>query len=802
MNLKDLIYNDQPILLDGGMGSLLFKKLPNYSGCFELLNAENPDIIKNIHTEYFEAGSNIVETNSFGGSKLKLAEYGLESRCSELNEKAAANARAVADKYSGFAAGSMGPIGLLIEPMGDTPCEEIYESYKEQALALERGGADLIIIETMTDIQEAKLALLAAKEAVSLPIICSMTFELGGKTATGTDMFTAFTTLSAHGAGMVGTNCGMGPAEIVKIFKNNLNLLKDNTAPLCAWSNAGLPIIENGKTFYPLSPEAFAAYSIELISMGIKLIGGCCGTTPEHIKALSKLIKEKNITTKTWDFKFNSITSRTKTVNISNQSKPIIIGERLNPSARKKFAEELLADKYSFLREESKKQVEEGADVLDINVGCPNIDEISAIKKCVKILSNHVDLPLMIDSSDPAVLEKALLLYPGIAIVNSINGKTSSIESILPLIKKYGCFIVILCLDENGIFKSSEKRIEIGEKIIAILTESGISKDRFLVDPLMLAESAEPGSAVETLKVIKHFSNKGIKTSIGLSNVSYGLPERKYVNNTFFKLAVQNGLTAAIANPISINEVIDSSKEKFALDFIEGRDPDANAYIKAFKSESPAPAIKETTSLTPAELVYKSIVEGNSEDITEYIDEAIKTIPVSDLLTSWLLAGLEKVGELYATGEYFLPQMIASANAMKKGFLHLKPLLANDSSLNLGKAIICTVKGDVHDIGKNIVAMMMENHGFEIVDLGKDVDSDLIIDTALNEQANVICLSSLLTTTMGEMKTICEKLRSREINIPVMIGGAVVNKSYADSIGAYYAHDPIECVKVLKVILK
>jgi len=805
MNFKEKLLTAEPIIIDGGMGSLLFQKIPGYAGSFELLNVEKPEILQDIHRQYFEAGSELVETNTFGGSIIKLAEYGLEHRCAEINEAGAALARKVADEYNGFVGGSVGPTGKLIEPMGETPAEEIYKSYAEQMIGLERGGAHVIAIETMNDIQEAKLALMAARDNTSLPVICSMTFEENGKTMTGTDMLTAFSTLSEYGAHVVGANCSMGPAAMVKIFRDNIQALAELGIPLSVWSNAGLPEMIDGRTVYRLSADSFAASSLELADMGVKVIGGCCGTTPEHIAALKKAVSGKTFSPRRHERSYGYITSRSKVLDLKKHRGLILLGERLNPTARKKFAEDLREGRQTFLRAESRKQVEEGAHILDINVGVPSIDETAVMNRSIITLSSTVDVPLMIDSDNAAVIERALLTYPGIPIVNSVNGKEKSIRTVIPLLKRFGCFVVALCLDDSGVHQDAEKRIAAGRRLLDTLDSEGIDLNRVFVDPLILAESAEPGSALETLKVIEYFSKKGIKTSIGLSNISFGLPQRKHINTVFLNLALARGLTAAIINPSAVR-IIDeySPEEKLALEFLEGNDPGAARYIAHFRESSAAEsgtAAGSAAQRNGIDQIYHSVVEGNVDDIEEQVQAALKEHDPPVIMNQGLLRALEKVGDLYSTGEYFLPQMIASANTMKKGFNILKPLLAGESAEKRGKVVICTVKGDIHDIGKNIVAMMMENHGFEVRDLGKDVPAETIIQTARDISADLICLSSLLTTTMNEMRNISELLKEAKLDIPLLVGGAVVNEEYAKSIGAHYGKDAVDGVNKAKSLM-
>ena len=808
MNFRKKLNEPGLICIDGAMGTLLFQKLPGFSGCFELLNVENPEVILDIHRAYADIGVQILETNSFGGSTLKLAEYGLAHRCEELNSAAAAIAKKAAEGRNVFVGGSIGPIGSLIEPMGDITPEEAYASFTLQARGLAKGGADLIIIETMTDLQEAKIALLAAKENTPLPIICSMSFEENGKTVSGTDMLTGLATLAEYGADVVGANCSMGPSGLVKVYSGYISRLLELGVPLSVWSNAGMPEIRDGKTIYTISPESFAETSMEFARMGLKVIGGCCGTTPAHISALIKATEGFPTEAPSRRKGFYYATSRFQSLNIGRLEGLLKIGERLNPTARKKFAEELRQGQFQFLREESRKQEEEGAQVLDINVGVPSIDEIGAMRRSVSILAGSVKTPLMIDSDNAAVLEKALLTYPGVGIVNSINGKQKSLESILHLIKRFGCFVVALCMDDTGIHADATKRIAVGEKLLETLDAEGISADRVIVDTLMLAEGAEPGSARETLKVIEHFARRGIKTSVGLSNISFGLPQRKHINNAFLNLAIEKGLTAAIINPSALKLGFDGSQEEqMALDFLQGRDEKAARYIAHFSAlqaetgGAGAAPVGKSGGGDMLDGVYRLVVEGNSDEIAGRVTEALKSFPPDEIMNRGLIRALEKVGDMYSSGEYFLPQMIASAQAMKAGFDILKPHLTQSASEKKGKLVVCTVKGDVHDIGKNIVAMMFENHGFEVHDLGKDVSTDVIIETVKRIKPDILGLSSLLTTTMTEMKVISDRIREENLPVKLLLGGAVVTREYAESLGASYGADAVEGVKVAQTLM-
>jgi 5-methyltetrahydrofolate--homocysteine methyltransferase len=801
MDFFSRLSSGKPIVTDGAMGTLLQSRIPGYRGCFELLNIDSPEIVSSIHSLYINAGADFILTNSFGANAAKLSEYNLAERCYEINKAAALIARSVAGNNV-LVAGDISSTGMLAQPIGDASYDEIYSSYMHQIKGLTDGGADLLVIETMTDLQEAKIALLAAKQTSHLPVLCSLSFEHNGTTVSGTDIVSGLATLAYHGADVVGANCSLGPEQLVQLFERVIPQLNKLNVPLSVWSNAGLPKLVDGKTVFPLGPDEFALHAKRFADIGFSIIGGCCGTTPDHIAALSYALENSRIALDKNGKKFFYATSRYTHCDLT-EKRLIKIGERLNPTARKKFAEELKAGETAFLHEESGAQAREGADILDINVGVPGIDEIAAMKECISLLSNTVKTPLMIDSDNADVIETALKLYPGCAIVNSINGKKHSIETVLPLVKKYGCFIVALCLDESGIHREASKRIAIGENLISLLESEGIHRDRVIIDPLMLAESAEPGSASETLKVIKHFALAGIKTSLGISNVSFGLPQRKFINNAFIRLAIDHGLTAGIVNTKSLR-IIDAytREESLAKDFLLGNDEGATAYISActgLKDSIVETKIESTDSIS---VIRNMVINGNIGTIARKVTEALTSHSPEEIMDSALIKGLEDVGEYYSKGVYFLPQMIASANAMKNGFTVLKPFLAQGGTSKYGTVIICTVHGDIHDIGKNIVAMMLENHGFDVIDLGKDIPNEKIIEEAQKNNAKIICLSSLLTTTMTEMKHVKQLMSEKGLTAKLMIGGAVVTDDYARSIGAYYSRDAVEAAQCAKKLVE
>jgi len=647
MDFLKRLHRGETLLLDGAMGTMLFELIPEYSGSFELLNLERPEIIRDIHRSYVAAGADIIETNSFGGNPLKLAEYGLRERSEQINCEAARIARSAAEGRDVLVAGAIGSTGLLIEPMGPVKAEDIYNGFCLQAKSLAMGGADIILIETMIDIQEARLALIAARECTSLPVICSMSFEGNGKTVSGTGMLPAFATLAQCGASVVGANCSMGPEGLGELYAREIDTLRGVGIPFSVWANAGIPEVINGVTSYNVGPEDFADRSMRIVDLGISVVGGCCGTTPAHIAALRKRLDGHHGTRHEYSRRFHYMTGRYGALDVDRREDVLKIGERLNPTARKKFAAELKEGQNNFLREESRKQLEEGAHILDINVGVPGIDEVAAMRRAIGILSGTVQAPLAIDSDNRDVLDAALLMYPGVPLVNSINGKKKSIETVLPLLKKYGSFVVALCMDDTGIHRDAERRIAIGESLISYLVSEGIDASRIFIDPLILTESAEPGSAVETLKVIAHFAKRDMKTSIGLSNISFGLPQRKYINNAFLAMASERGLTAAIVNPSAVRTGLPfSEEEQLGADFLTGKDHNAVRYIARLGGDgqgaaAPAAGVVPETG-DPLEKIYRLVVEGNSDEIVPAVESALEAFSPEDIMNSGLIKALRK----------------------------------------------------------------------------------------------------------------------------------------------------------------
>ncbi|MDR1113495.1 MAG: homocysteine S-methyltransferase family protein, partial [Candidatus Margulisbacteria bacterium] len=715
----------------------------------------------------------------------------------EVNQAAAQNARASGVR---FVAGSLGPTGKLLEPLGALSFDEAYASYRAQAEALEKAGVDLFIVETISDVQEMRAALLAIKDVSGQPVICSLTYDEQGRTLTGTDIFTAGVTLRELGADVLSINCSIGPEGVVGLYKKYYKDLGELGLPLMVMPNAGLPELINDKLTYTMTPQKFAEIMAELAQYGVQIFGGCCGTTPAHIAALSATIHKISI-------KYHNsasakkevyFTSRSKVVRLSETQPFLKIGENLNPTARKKFAEELKAGQENFLRAQAKEQ--SAADLLDLNVGVPELDQIHLMRKCVQTLTMVTDKPLCLDSDDPAVLEIALKNYPGIALINSVNGKQSSLEKIVPLAKRYGAALVALTLDEQGIPDTAGQRVAVAQKISEYLRAADFPEHKVFFDGLVMTLASEPQAALVTLETTEALTKLGWHTSLGVSNVSFGLPQRKNINNVFLKLLAQAGLKAAILSAATYRQIDQyTGAEQLAEAVVLGRDPNAAQYIAQVAAPETAPALKKSAKELS---IYETIIEGNEAVVLDLVKAALERKKPQEILSQELLPALEKVGEYYSAGQYYLPQMIASANTMKKAFEYLKPLMQQSGVAPVGTAIVCTVEGDIHDIGKNIVAMMLENHGFQVVDLGKDVPADRIVAAALEHKADIILLSALLTTTMLKMKEVKAKLLEKNLDIPVMVGGAVVTPEFAKNFGAHHTADAAAATLLAKNLLK
>ncbi|HAR62437.1 MAG: homocysteine methyltransferase [Candidatus Margulisiibacteriota bacterium] len=821
--ILDVLKNNL-LVIDGAMGTLLLQSGIPSGSCFESANVTHPDIIKKVHKAYLDAGADIIETNTFGGSPLKLKNYGLSDRAYELNKSAVVLAREAAG-IDHYVAASLGPCGRLLEPVGPTSFEEVYESFSVQARAFADGGADIVSIETMGDLAELKAAVLAVRDNTTLPIICSVTYDQNLYTMTGSDPYLVFVTLAAMGVEVIGTNCGMGPDGMVQVIKLYNQAKEENgfNTILSVMPNAGLPEMIDNKTVYNLDPVKFSSYSETFVSFGVSILGGCCGTTPEHISEVKKVISATKLfdrTEKKGPIKnLTVLTSRNKKIVISDQHLPVIIGERLNPTAKKYLSEDLLSQKTELYYKEAKAQLENAPDLLDVNVGYPGINEAEAMQQVVLMLTKHFDVPLCLDSANYLVLEKGLRVYPGKALINSVNGEEKSLTTVLPLAKKYGAAIIGLTLDEKGIPTKAEDRVRIARKIVERAQEYGINKNDIFIDTLVLAASSNQQDAMETIKALTTVKNElGVKTSLGISNISHGLPRRKLINHTFMAMALGAGLDAIIANPmdhfvrslIAASSVI-TNRDRICANYIANHE----TFLVAEETISGVPKDKNNDSNNIEEQklrklreypvmfdIARIVIEGDSNSIIDMVEKAKKDFTPQEIMEKGLLGGMEYVGANFKAQRVFLPQVMASAETMKKAFAYLKSFMKTDAVIYKGTAIIATVKGDIHDIGKNIVAMMLENNGFKVIDLGKNVECDDIIASAKEHNAELICLSSLLTTTMPEMEIVIKKCLEGGLRAKVMIGGAVVTQSYADKIGAYYSSDAIEAVDTAKGLVE
>jgi len=781
------------LVLDGATGTEFQKAGMPAGVCPELWCLDHPETVLDVHAAYCDAGSDIIYTASFGANRCKLAQYGAprQEGARSVNTGLAEIAREAAGR-SCLVAGDIGPTGRFVEPFGDLAFEDAVNIFKEQALGLIEGGADLFAVETMMDIQEARAALIAIKEVSDLFTIVTMTFERDGKTLNGTDPVTALITLQSLGADAVGCNCSAGPKEMLDFIRAMQPYAK---VPLVAKPNAGLPRLERGNTVFDMDPVTFAGFGKEFAAAGVCLIGGCCGTGPEHIRKLAGAIRgERPI--KPAKKSVGAVSSARKTVVLETGMPLAIVGERINPTGKKLLREALekgLAD-MSLIREMAKDQERQGAGLLDVNVGTHGIDEPATMRKAINFLSTITDLPLSVDSPKVETIETALRLYPGRMLINSISGEKDKMERLLPVAAKYGAMFILLPLTDGEVPQSAARRKEIVREVFSRAKGLGFTKDDFVVDGLVMTVASNPNAARETLAMIDWCSGSfGAKTIVGLSNVSFGLPARNWANASFLAMAIDKGLTMAIANP-SNSELMDV---KTASDLLAGRDWGAKAYISRF-SEASAPQKKEAPAQSPRELVARAVLEGDRDRIRALIDNALRAGESPfNLVQETMIPAITKVGMLFEKREYFLPQLIAGAETMKLGVDHLEPLLREKALQDAGTVMIATVEGDIHDIGKNIVSLLLKNHGFRVIDLGKDVPAAQIVEAAQKERPGVIGLSALMTTTMVRMKEVIDAAKRGNINAEFILGGAVVTRAFAESIGAEYARDGVEAVKII-----
>jgi len=795
MLLKDRI-KEQIIILDGATGTELQKKGLPSGACPEVWCLDNPGIIGEIHTAYGDAGADIVTTATFGANRIKLDQYGIHDVARVNRDLALLARRAVGAGI--LVGGDIGPTGRFIRPFGDLAFEEAVEIFKEQVRGLLEGGVDLFLIETMIDIQETRAALIAVKELSEAFTSVTMTYEAYGRTLNGTDPVTALITLQSLGADAVGCNCSTGPEEMLGLIEA---MKPWATVPLVAKPNAGMPELIDGATLFTMEAETFASFGAQFTSRGVNLLGGCCGTTPECIRKLKEEVSGARPIPPARSA-ISAVSSARSSLVLEGNRPLAIVGERINPTGKKPLQEELREGRMSLVRTMAKEQEQRGASLLDVNVGMPGIDQKETMVAVIETLAVVSDLPLVIDSSDSDVIEVALRLYPGRALINSISGEREKVERLLPVAAKYGAMFILLPLTGGDLPKSAGERAKIVETIFAKAATLGFAKADVVIDGLVMAASSDLKAPMETLRTVE-WSNDVFKanTIIGLSNVSFGMPERPWLNAVFLAMAVSKGLTMAIANP-EVDEVANSA---MAADLLAGRDKDAAAYIRYFSRISTEPKRKGPSDDNPADPVFQAVLGGNRDDMETILSRALDTgADAQKIVDGSMIPAITEVGVLFDRKEYFLPQLIASAEAMKRGIAYLEPWLADAgvSERRKGRVVVATVEGDVHDIGKNIVALMLKNHGFEVIDLGKDVPAEIIIREAAKVNPSVIGLSALMTTTMVRMEEVVELARQQVLDCRFMIGGAVVTKEYAESIGAHYAKDGVEAVKVVEKLIR
>ena len=777
------------LLFDGAMGTMLQKYGLKRGELPESYNILHPEIIERIHIENFEAGCDVITTNTFGANsyKLKNTKYTV----SEIVGNGVKLARKVAGDR--LVALDIGPIGQLMEPLGILSFNTAYDTFAEQIKIGVTEGADIILIETMTDIYEAKAAILATKENSELPVICTMSFQSDGRTLTGTDPITMVNILQSLGVDALGINCSLGPNEMLPIVSE---LLKYSRVPIIVQPNAGLPKLNNKETVFDVHAHEFAGYAKLMAEMGVTILGGCCGTDCQYIKAIRNEIKtlkpiKRNIQ------KITAVSSSSLTVILGEEIK--IIGERINPTGKKKLKEALKNNNMEYILEEAINQRDAGANILDVNVGLPEIDEGKVMIQVIEELQGVVNLPLQIDSTRSDVIEAAIRIYNGKPLINSVNGKESVMDSIFPIVKKYGACVIGLTLDDSGIPSKAEDRLKIAEKIVKRAEEYGIDRADIIIDCLVLTASAQQSEVVETIKAVELVKAKlSVKTTLGVSNVSFGLPQREILNRTFLAAALTAGLDAPILNPLSK----DMTSTVDAFNVLWNTDKNSKKYIEVYSSFEGKPIIKEEFKIKD---LNKVIIDGLKEEATQLTKELLKTMPEMEIVNRYLIPSLDIVGKKYESGEIFLPQLLQSAETVKKAFEVIKEsiLASTGTKLSKGTIVLATVKGDIHDIGKNIVKILLENYGFEVIDLGKDVHENDVVNAVKNGNIKLVGLSALMTTTVSSMEETIKALRENNLDCTVFVGGAVLNEEYAKMIHAdYYAKDATESVKIAREFFK
>lgn len=820
--LKALLKKDY-VILDGGMGTMLQAAGMKMGETPEMLNITQPELLISIHEKYLNAGSDIIYANTFGGNRYKLEECGHSVH--ELVTAGIKNARTACDnvKPEALVALDVGPIGQLLEPTGTLSFEEAYEMYAEIVKAGEAAGADLVVFETMTDLLDVKAAVLAAKENSSLPVMTTMTFEENMRTFTGCQISAFALTAAGLGVDALGVNCSLGPKELEPVIAE---LTQWTNLPVIVKPNAGLP--DPVTNLYNVNAAQFAEFMKDLRKYGIKVFGGCCGTTPEFISALSDMLKKEGNPIKAPIVIPSAVCSATNTVIVDQ---PRVVGERINPTGKKVFKQALIDNDMDYILGQALEQTSAGADILDVNVGLPGIDERQMMIDTVKSLQSVVDVPLQLDSTIPEVLDSALRIYNGKPIVNSVNGEEESLNNILPIVKKYGAAVIGLALDKNGIPKKAQDRVAIAKKIMDRAVAIGIPKQDIYIDCLTLTASAEQEGVMETLNALHTVKHElGLRTVLGVSNISFGLPNRVLVNHIFLTMAMQSGLDLAIINP-NVYEMMGAVR---AYKLLANIDKNSVDYIRAYasmpdvskinpmnmshgnagnisageKNQNSGAAgninLKDKKGSYTCDDLFYAVEKGLKNEGSTITEELLSTMDSMDIVNNALIPALDKIGEEFEKGTLFLPQLIMAAGVAQGAFEVIRKhmVMSNNAPVSKGKIVIATVKGDVHDIGKNIVKVLLENYGYEVIDLGKDVEYQAVVDAIRENDAKLCGLSALMTTTLVSMKKTIELIHENNLDCKVMVGGAVLTPEYAEEIHAdFYSKDAKESVDIAKRVL-
>jgi len=790
-----ILIENKVLILDGTMGAALMANGLSPGEAPELYNTDHPEIIERIHRGYIDAGANITLTNTFGGSSIKLGEFGLADRMEELNKKAVEIALRVADGKA-LVGASIGPSGRYLPPIGSLQFREALNSFRDQAKAVKEAGVDLIVVETMSDIRELRACLIGIREVYDGVLISHMTFTDGFNTITGTDPETAVVVMEALDVDVVGVNCSTGPEEMESVVRV---MVEATHLPVSVEPNAGIPDLIDGHMCFPALPEEMGEYSAKFVKMGANIVGGCCGCGDEHVKAIVDAVRDlkpvkRNISRK------SRLASRDKTIVISPDLPTRMLGERINPTGRKQFALKIVEGDFGAVRNEADRQVKAGADIIDVNMGVPGEDEVTLMRKAVQVVQAAVNVPLSLDSANADALEAGLQEIEGKPLINSVTAEKDKLDAIIPLAKKYGAALIGLPIDEKGIPETADGRFKLGEKILKTAEQAGIPKEDIYLDGLTLAVSADACAPLTTLKTIEMFRDRlGVNTVLGVSNVSFGLPERKTINSAFLSMAIERGLTLPIVNPYS-EPIVESVR---LSDLLTGRDTGAQKFLASIKVRDEVKEVVEERAKAPvSDRLYDAVLFGNTDGVVPLVQEALKDgIDPMLINDEIMIPAMLEVGKRYDRKTYFLPQVIMAAETMHAAFAELRPHIPAAQGEPKGTILLATVRGDVHDIGKNIVATLVENHGYNVVDMGKNVTAIEIINKAEVVKADVIGLSALMTTTMNVMKDMVTELRS-SVSAKIIVGGAVVTRRFAESIGADgYGKDAGEAVKEIERVL-